>query len=408
MSNILDRLTKLFRTDVRYIVRGGFWLTAAKIFSTLASLISSVAFANLLPEETYGTFRYVLSIVSLLSIPTLYGIETSLTRSIAKGNYGDMETALRTRLKWGVLGGFASIGMAGYYYYTGNTILCLSFLIVAVFVPVMDAFHTYIAVLSGKKKFDVLARDEVITRMSVALLLALLVFFTDNVLYILFTFFFSTTILRYAFLRHVFRSEERNELTDPKMIPYGIHLTIIGIFSRVSTQMDKILVFHYAGASMLAAFFLAFMPMKSVQNILNGLSVLAMPKFSNNSLVNLRKTLPHKLFRLYLIIIPIVVIYEIIAPFFFKLLFPLYPESVFMSQLIFLQLLLFPITILLAAVTAHEEKKKLYINSTVFSVLRVTFLLVLVPTYGAIGGIIAIMITALINNLLLIYLFFKR
>ncbi|MEK7462355.1 MAG: oligosaccharide flippase family protein [Patescibacteria group bacterium] len=407
MDIILDKLTRLFRTDIRYIVRGGFWLTTSKVLSTLAFFISSVAFANLLPAETYGTFQYVLSIMSLLAIPTLYGIEASLTRSIARGNYGDIDLALRTRLKWGVIGGIGSLGVAIYYYYMGNTTLCLAFLIVAMFVPFMDSFHIYTSVLSGKKKFNLLARDEVATRMSVAFLLAGLVFFTDNVLYVLFAFFFSTTLLRFLFLRHVFRTEPRNELSDPKMITYGKHLTALGIFSRVSTQMDKILVFHYSGSAMLAAFFLSFAPMKSIQGIFNGLTVLAMPKFSNNSLAVLRKTLPHKLFRLYIIIIPIVVAYEFSAHFFFSLLFPLYPESIFMSQLIFLQLLFYPISLLGTSITAHEEKKKLYINSSVYSILRVALLLLLVPTYGAIGAVAAIMITLVTNNLLLIYLFFK-
>jgi O-antigen/teichoic acid export membrane protein len=178
---IIDRLSKLFRTDVHYIVKGGFWLTVAKVLSTLASLISSVAFANLLPEETYGVFRYVLSIAMILAIPTLHGIETALARSVAKGCEADFEKALQTRLRFGSLGALASAAVALYYWFAGDNTLALSFLIVTVFVPFMDSFHLYAALLNGQKKFQALARDEVATRMTVALLLALVVFFTDNI-----------------------------------------------------------------------------------------------------------------------------------------------------------------------------------------------------------------------------------
>lgn len=390
-----------------YLTKGGFWLTTSKVLSTLAFFISSVAFANLLPAETYGTFQYVLSIMGLLAIPTLYGIEASLTRSIAKGNYADFDLALRTRLKWGVLGGVASLGVALYYYFSGNTTLSFAFVIVALFVPVMDAFHTYISILSGKKKFNVLARDEVITRISVALLLALLVFFTDNVLYVLFTFLCSTTILRYSFLQHVFRTEARNDQSDPNMISYGKHLTVIGIFSRVATQADKILVFHFTGAATLAAFFLAFMPMKLTQNIMGSLTTLALPKFSNTSIQVLRKTLPGKLLRLYIIVVPIVIVYELTAHFFFGLVFPLYPQSIFLSQLIFLQILLFPFNLFSTAIAAMEAKKKLYIHSSVYAVIRVALLLFLVPTYGVLGAITAILITNLLTTFLTIYFFYK-
>jgi O-antigen/teichoic acid export membrane protein len=408
MNTLISWLSKVFRTDVRYIVKGGFWLTCAKILSAVASLISSVAFANLLPEETYGTFQYVLSIMGLLTIPTLFGIEAALTRSVARGHYADFDLALRTRLTWGLLGGMASLAVAGYYYLAGNSMLSLLFVLVAIFVPLMDPFHTYISILGGKKKFDILARDEVVTRMSVALLLALLVFFTDNIFYVLFTFLFSTTVLRYSFLQHVYRTEPRNDKSDPTMLDLGKHLTAIGIFGRVATQVDKILVFHFAGGATLAAFFLSFMPMKLTQNLLGGLTTLAMPKFSANSIEIIRKTLPAKLLKLYALIIPAVILYELTAHLFFDLLFPRYPESVFFSQLLFLQLLFFPLSLLSTAITAQNEKTKLYIHSSAYAVIRIILLLLLVPTFGVIGAISSILITSLLSNTFLVYLFFKK
>jgi O-antigen/teichoic acid export membrane protein len=391
-----------------YLAKSGFWLTGAKVMSTLASLISSVAFANLLPEETYGMFRYVLSIATLLAIPTLHGIETALTRSIAKGNYADTDLALKTRLKWGVLGGFASLVLAGYYYFAGNNTLCLSFLIVAVFVPFMDSFHLYASVLNGKKKFNALAKDEVFTRMSVAILLAGIIFFTQNILTVLFTFFFTTTLLRFFFLQHTLRSEEKNNASDPEMIRYGKHLTVIGMFGKVAIQLDKILVFQFVGGAALAAFYLAFTPLKITQNILNSLTTLAFPKFSNTSIENLRKTLPPKVLRLYFIVVPITVVYFFTAPIFFNLLFPLYAEAIFLSQLLFLQLLLFPLTLFRTAVTASEKKKSLYIDSSAYAIVRIGLLIVLVPAYGVMGAIISILINSVVNNLLLVYLFYKK
>lgn len=398
---------KYTKTDMLYLAKGGFWLTIAKVLSTLASLISSIAFANLLPEETYGIFRYVLSITSLLTIPTLHGIEVALTRSVAKGNHGDVSLALKTRLKWGVLGSVASLGVAGYYYlFSDNNTLCLSFLIVAIFAPFMDSFHLYASVLNGKKKFNTLAKDEVATRMSVAILLAGVVFFSENILIVLFVYFFVTTILRFLFLTHTLRKEITNDQSDDGMLPYGKHLTAIGIFGRVSAQADKILVFHYVGGAALAAFYLAFMPLKTVQNFLNGLTTLALPKFSNSSMDSLRKTLPQKVLRLYAIVIPITVAYFLLAPFFFNLLYPLYPESILMSQLIFLQLLFFPLSLFSTAITASEEKKKLYINSSAYAVIRIILLILLVPTYGAIGAIVSILITSLLSSVILVVLFF--
>ena len=54
------------KTDMLYLVRGGFWLSLNHIAASVSSLILAVAFANLIPAETYGTYRYVLSIIWLM------------------------------------------------------------------------------------------------------------------------------------------------------------------------------------------------------------------------------------------------------------------------------------------------------------------------------------------------------
>lgn len=407
MNSLLDRAEKYFKTDIRYIINGGFWLTSAKILSSVASLISSVAFANLLPEETYGTFRYVLSVASLLAIPTLHGIETALTRSIAKGNMGDINLALRTRIKWGLWGGLASLALAGYYYWAGNNILCLSFLITAIFTPFMDSFHLYASVLNGRKKFNSLAKDEVMTRMSVSLLLVAIVFFSDNVLLIILAFFLTTTVFRFFILSYHLRNEKSNDQSDPDIINYGKHLTAVGIFSRFSTQLDKILIFQTVSGSALAAFFLALIPLKLTQNILGGLNMLAMPKFSASSKEQIKRTLPKKVARLYIFVIPIIICFILISPYIYNFLYPLYPESILMSQLLFLQLLLFPLALFSTAITAFQEKKKLYINSGVFSVIRIALLIILVPVFGLYGAITAIITTNVISSTLTVFLFYK-
>ena len=78
-----------------------------------------------------------------------------------------------------------------------------------------------------------------------------------------------------------------------------------------------------------------------------------------------------------------------------------------MSQLIFLQLLLFPLALFSTAITASEEKKKLYINSSAYAVIRIALLFILVPVYGVTGAIIAILVTSLLSNTLLVVLFFR-
>ncbi|MEK9209084.1 MAG: oligosaccharide flippase family protein, partial [Patescibacteria group bacterium] len=67
-------------TDNVYIAKQGFWASVPYIISTILSAALVVAFANLLPKEIYGTYRYILSIAGLLSFLTLTGMNTAITR----------------------------------------------------------------------------------------------------------------------------------------------------------------------------------------------------------------------------------------------------------------------------------------------------------------------------------------
>jgi len=67
-----------------YLASGGVWLTASKVCATTASLIVSITFANLLLPETYGAYKYLLSIFAILTLTTMPGIDTSFQRAVAQ------------------------------------------------------------------------------------------------------------------------------------------------------------------------------------------------------------------------------------------------------------------------------------------------------------------------------------
>lgn len=65
---------KYFKTDMVYLAKGGFWLTTGQGVASLASLVLAIAFANLLPKEAYGNYKYILAVVGVLTLFGLTGI----------------------------------------------------------------------------------------------------------------------------------------------------------------------------------------------------------------------------------------------------------------------------------------------------------------------------------------------
>ena len=398
---------KYTKTDMIYLTKGGFWLTVAKVVSALASLISSIAFANLLPEHTYGVYRYVLSMASLLAIPALYGMEAAITKSIAQGKGGNVKQAVYTRMRWGVLGAIASLVLGAYYLAMGDITLGLTFAVTAIFVPFMEPFNSFSAILNGHKKFNLLAFYTVSIRLLVTLVVVTAILFTDDIILIVGLFFGATTILRFLCLKMSVRRTNLEATDDPFLTNYGKHLSLMGAFSKVATHADKILIFQQVGGVALATFYLALIPFKQIQNVFNSLATLAMPKFSSNQIKTLKETLPRKLLVIYLFVVPTIILYLLAAPYIFELLYPQYLDAVLMSQILMLQLLFFPLTLVGTVLTAQGHKNQLYFHTLSYSLIRITLLVILIPLYGVYGAIFGIIATNAVSSLILVVLFWR-
>jgi len=395
------------KTDMLYLTEGGFWLTLSQVIGILTSLATSVAFANWLPEQTYGVYRYVLSVMPILIIPTLTGIDTALTRAVAQGKESTAYAALSLKMRWGMWGLVGSLVLAAYYYVQGDVRLMFLFLIAAAFVPLMEPFNLFVAFLAGRKDFPRRTLYGAFTRVVPTIVLVAIVFYTSNIFILVAGYFISYALTRFVALRMVLREVPREGAVDHAALGFGKHLSLMGIVSTIATSLDSILIFHYGGAAILAGYYLATIPYSQALNAFSNLTTLALPKFSLQSAENMRQSLPTKMARMYYVILPSVLLYLIAAPLLFSILYPKYVSYVFISDLFMVQLLLLPTGLFSTALTALGEKKKLYIISVTYAITRILLLLILTPLYGLMGTVAAIVISGIMIGFLKTYLFYR-
>ena len=389
---LLRKSEKYFKTDMVYLVKGGSWLVFGQFISSASAFLLAIAFANLLPKETYGNYKYVLSIVSILSIPTLGGINTALTQAIARGYEGSLIPALKTKLRWGSLGGIASLILSLYYYLNNNSVLTISFLIIAIFIPFVETLGIYGSLLNGKKLFNYSTKYYFISRIISVAILITTIFFTNNLFIILLSYFLPWTTLRLFFLFISLKKFPLNNKEDSSTISYGKHLSLIGIIGNFSMYFDNILLFHYLGAVQVATYAFAFAPVDQIRALYKIIPTLGIPKLSSRSIKEIDSILYKRLSKLFIIGTIIALLYYLTAPYLFKILFPQYTDSIFFSQLLAIILLLrLPMSFLGAAVQSKlniTPKKWLYWRITPKVIFIIT-LLVLTPLYGIIGVILS-------------------
>lgn len=402
--NLLRWSEKYFKTDMVYLAKGGSWLTLGQIVSSASSFLLAIAFANLLPKETYGIYKYILSLAGILAIPTLSGMGTALIQAVARGYEGSFIPVLKTKIRWGLLGGLASLILAGYYFYNGNTTLTISFLVSAAFLPFMDSFGIYNTLLQGRKLFDVSTKYGIIVQIIAIATLITTILFTKNLFLILLAYFSSWTLLRFIFLKITLKKFPPKDKKDPQTISYGKHLSLMNIFPLIAQQLDKVLLFHFLGPVQLAIYSFAVAIPNQIKSPFKNLQVLILPKFSKRSKEEIKSTLFNKILKLGMLLIFIIILYILVAPFIYKIFFPQYLESIFYSQIFAVSIIailaILPITFL----QAKLAQKELYQFNILRAVFQIIALFILIYYFGILGAAIAGIFSEFFNLAILLFL----
>ncbi|MEK7521144.1 MAG: hypothetical protein AAB560_03665 [Patescibacteria group bacterium] len=405
MKTLFYRLQKFFGVDLAYVARGGFWLGVDQAAAIIISLALTVSFANLLSQQIYGTYRYILSIFGILTIFTLPNMDIAVAAAVSKKLEGSLFRALKERIRWGFVGAAASLLLSGYYFFNQDQTLGAAFLIVAAFLPFTDAFNLYGAVLKGKKLFKLKSQYSVIIRAVSALALVATLLLTSNPLLILLAFFVPYVFLRVGFFLLTIRKIPLNDSEDPRTIAYGKHLSAIQFLGALVNYLDNMLIFHYLGAAPLAVYAIAMAPITKVQQAFSVIPELAMPKFSARPLSETKAFLIKKILKALIFTAAGVGAYFLIAPPVFNLFFPKYFESVFYSQLLSLLLLALPFSLIYTMFQSQALKSHLYRYNIAIRVFQLVLVIILVPLYGIVGAIFARIIFQVFSVAVLLVLF---
>lgn len=406
LYQFLRKTQKYTGTDNVYLAKGGFWLTLGSIASSAVAFLMAIAFANLLSPSTYGNYKYILSLVGILGIFSLTGIRTAVAQATARGLEGSFYTGFKTQLKWGILLSFAATGMSLYYWLRGNEFLPIPLLIIAVFLPLMMASRVYVGILTGRKLFYIQTKYNIINQIVFAAIIITALFFTKNLLWLITAYIVSHTFLTYFFYLITKLKFKPNKKEDPKTLSFGIHLSLMEVVGKAASYLDQILLFTLVGSSQLAIYAFAIILPEQIKSTLGNIQALASPKLAAKSRTDIRKTIMQKVKKLFFLSVVIIILYIVIAPYFYRIFFPQYINSVLYSQVFILSLVAVPGSLLSMVFQAKMMKKELYLLR-IIPVVRIILFVALIPFYGIWGAIMALVGASIFGVGLTLFLFRK-
>jgi O-antigen/teichoic acid export membrane protein len=401
---LLRRSEVFLKTDMVYLVKGGFWLTLVQFAGAITAFGLSVAFARLIPRETYGTYKYVLALGGIIGTFTLSGLGPAITQSVAQGNDASLKNGVKAMLRWSV--GIVVVSLTGslYYFLHHNIILAISLLAIGITSPIVDAASFFSSYLTGKKQFRTLSILNIINNSFPAVCLLIAIFYTQNLLYILSIYFATTTLsICVSYIYTVVRFRP-NSKEDPQLIGYAKHLTSLGILNIIADQIDKVIVYHYVGAAELAVYTFAIALPLQIRGVMKGVSPLTMPKFANRPTEEIKQALPGKMFKFLLVNIGVTAVYILVAPWLYHFFFPKYNDAILASQIFALSIPMMIAQLPSTFLQAKKHIKTLYQGNMALAVIKLSTLFLGVYILGFWGVIIARVVYEYIGTGLVYYL----
>jgi O-antigen/teichoic acid export membrane protein len=411
LKNALRSLERYTKTDMVYLASGGFWLALDQVGGALMAFGLAIAFANFIPKETYGTYRYLLSAFWTLTAFTLTGLPVAVSQAVARGREGAYKMTLVPSIVAGIPLAFISLGTSVYYLAQGNASFGIAFIVIAVFGPFIQPAYLFGSFLTGRKDYRASSLFGLVLYAIPSIALFATMFVSTNPIVFLGVYLATNVVAGVLLTAATFIFWRPNDVPDLGVRKLGGHFSAMNLLSTVAQQIDKIVVFHYLGAVELAVYAFAIALPEQIKGIFNSVSILALPKFVTRPFHEVRANFWNRLWLFTGGMAIIAIIYIIIAPFVFTLFFPAYREAIVYSQIYALSLIpignALPVTLL----QAHEAKRELYLFNILSPVFQIGTLILFTSWYGLIGAIAARIVgrfAGLILGSILVHTYTKR
>ncbi|MDK2987417.1 MAG: hypothetical protein PWQ47_555 [Methanothermococcus sp.] len=335
----------------------------------------------------------------------LPGMGVAVVQAVAKGYEGTYFRALKDVFKWSWLGGLLLLCVSVHEYFFGRFNLTLIFLILSSLFPFYSISGFYSALLNGKKRFDILTKLSSFFNIISTILIVAVVFFTESVFWIsVITVLVQILINGYFSLFYVKKYVKNNEI-DEHSIEFGKNISYSQAFSNIANNFDSLVIAYFLGFSSLAIFKIVTLLPNQIKMLANAFTPMLLPKIASQDLS--KKDLMKHFKKFFLVVVFLILIYWVVAPFIFKWFYIQYYDYVWLSMLyhmsFIVMLYILPFNYLI------KEKKGDLINKfyNYSAILLIVLSLIGIYFYGLLGAIMARIIHRSFVMVITFLFFFK-
>ncbi len=386
-------------------LRNAVWVFSGQVITSLSAFLVLIVLSNNLEKAVYGEYRFVLSVIFILSLSTLPGLTTAVVQATAQKQTGLLTALPRSCMRWGLWGSAAGLALASYYWWQGNQTLSISFTIVALCMPFYNTFLLFYFYLQGKELFNQAAGLQACGRVAFLFAMVGSVYLFPSTSFLIATYLAVTLLSQYLGYRWTIRRHPETPSDVSETLSYGKHLSAYQIPNFLAAQIGIISIWYWLGSVEAAVYAIALMIPLEANRLGSILRQVALPRLSVQSVRF--TTLIKYILLLEIALFGAWIAYVLVSPYLFSVLLPTYSEALIPSMAAMLLVLLVPRYILRSLI--HAKKMTSVIRTISFFTpgIHILLTLTLVPLYGLWGGIVALLLSDLLDYLVLCYLIRK-
>ena len=405
---LLKNLEGITKIDNVYLAKYGSFITIGKIVSAAVTFLLSVAYAHYVPKEIFGDYKFLLSVVGIIGITGLGGIDVAVVQAVTRGLSGTLKRGLKLKLKWGLFGSVLSLGCAFYFwYFAQNPALAKAFMSVALFLPIYQSAGIFQSFLLGRKLFLSNTVFTTVIKIVSSATLVLVMTMKPSLTWLVLANLGTFTILNVIILLWVIKKYKPNEKVSEEAIVFGKKISFLDALSLLSAYLDQLLVFNFLGPIQLAICTFAKAPEEQLKGAWKPFKDLMVPKFVERPSEDIKKTIYRKMALTGVLTVGVIITYILLAPWFFRTFFPNYMEAVLLSQVYILAFISQPVLITTAVFEAKLKTDLFYKIRLTLESLQIVGLIVFLSLFG-IWGLIGVKVGINFIRLFLHLYFVKK
>lgn len=392
IESSIQNIGKKLGIDALNIFRNTIAVTGVQCIAVLKGIATGYLVTRFFSPTEYGEYRFTLSIIGIVSFASLPGLPIAVGKAVARKEIFSYSQLIRKYSFFCSIGSIMLLGTIPFLHIWNKQSLWPLFLIAAIaFVPQAIGTSIFGGFIRGTGQFPKAFRVSAVVNISILIATVLmLILHPSTTIMIGIGMGIPAIIYIYQLLQLRVSTQEGKDTTD--IFKRSLQLSFATIPSAVSWYIDGLLISAFFGLSQLATFSVSLLIPEQIKVWLKEIWPVVFNHQARGSDSHARRNKMHIAVLMGTLACALIItVYVMLAPWIVPILFPQYDalQVIHLTRITSLFLILAPSSLYPQYLEARGWIRLVQYNNWIASSIFIIALLVLVPTWGASGAIIA-------------------